>query len=89
MFSNALYTDLLACYDLICADIDYRAQSHSAHRVQQLFDVTCALACGTEPHVRHFIDARHQSAGLNINQPMLDQAAARCSESRFSVVLPG
>jgi len=32
MSSNALYTDLSGYYDLLCADIDYQAQSHSAQR---------------------------------------------------------
>jgi SAM-dependent methyltransferase len=42
------------------------------------------LACGTGPHVRHFIDAGFHSSGLDINQPMLDRAAIRCPEARFS-----
>lgn len=89
MSGNALYTDLSGYYDLMCADIDYRAQSHCVQRVQKLFgnggNRHLDLACGTGPHVRHFIDAGYQSAGLDINQPMLDQAAARCPEARFSL----
>lgn len=88
MSGNALYTDLSGYYDLMCANIDYRAQSHSVHRVQQLFGnggkQHLDLACGTGPHVRHFIDAGYQSAGLDINQPMLDRAALRCPEAQFS-----
>jgi SAM-dependent methyltransferase len=88
MPGNALYTDLSGYYDLMCADIDYTAQSHSAHRLQQLFGNGgkrhLDLACGTGPHVRHFIDAGYQSAGLDINQPMLDRAALRCPEARFA-----
>ena len=88
MPGNALYTDLSGYYDLMCADIAYGAQSHSVHRIQQLFGNAGTrhldLACGTGPHVRHFIDAGYQSAGLDINQPMLDRAALRCPEARFS-----
>ena len=87
MSGNALYTDLSGYYDLMCADIDYRAQSHCIHRLQQLFGNGgrrhLDLACGTGPHVRHFIDAGYQSAGLDINQPMLDRAALRCPEAQF------
>ncbi|WP_263147943.1 class I SAM-dependent methyltransferase [Pseudomonas sp. RIT-PI-AD] len=88
MPGNALYTDLSGYYDLMCADIDYRAQSHCVHRLQQLFGNAGTghldLACGTGPHVRHFIDAGYRSSGLDINQPMLDRAALRCPEARFS-----
>lgn len=88
MPGNALYTDLSGYYDLMCADIDYRAQSHSIHRLQTLFGNGgrrhLDLACGTGPHIRHFLDAGYQSAGLDINQPMLDKAAARCPEAAFS-----
>ncbi|TWI53186.1 methyltransferase family protein [Pseudomonas duriflava] len=89
MPGNALYTDLSGYYDLMCADIDYRAQSHCIHRLHQLFGNAGSrhvdLACGTGPHVRHFIDAGYQSSGLDINQPMLDRASARCPEARFSL----
>ena len=88
MPGNALYTDLSGYYDLMCADIDYAAQSHCVHRLHQLFGNAgkrhLDLACGTGPHVRHFIDAGYQSAGLDINQPMLDRAAQRCPEAHFS-----
>ncbi|BAN49167.1 class I SAM-dependent methyltransferase [Metapseudomonas resinovorans] len=88
MSSNALYTDLSSYYDLMCADIDYRAQSHSVHRLQQLFGNQgrrhLDLACGTGPHVRHFLDFGYRSAGLDINQPMLDIAQLRCPEAQFS-----
>ncbi|HEY1026221.1 MAG TPA: class I SAM-dependent methyltransferase [Pseudomonas sp.] len=87
MSGNALYTDLSGYYDLMCADIDYQAQSHCAQRVQQLFGNGgrrhLDLACGTGPHVRHFLDAGYASSGLDINQPMLDRAALRCPEARF------
>jgi SAM-dependent methyltransferase len=43
------------------------------------------LACGTGPHVRHFLDAGYTSRGLDINQPMLDKAAIRCPEAQFSL----
>ncbi|MCQ4314921.1 class I SAM-dependent methyltransferase [Stutzerimonas zhaodongensis] len=88
MPGNALYTDLSGYYDLMCADIDYRAQSHCIHRLQQLLgngaNRHLDLACGTGPHVRHFIDAGYQSSGLDINQPMLDRAAIRCPQACFS-----
>ena len=83
MSVNALYTDLSGYYDLMCADIDYQAQSHCIHRLQQLFGNGGArhldMACGTGPHIRHFIDAGYASSGLDIHQPMLDLAAARCA----------
>lgn len=89
MSANALYTDLSGYYDLMCADIDYHAQSQAIHRLQQLFGnggmTHLDLACGTGPHVRHFIDLGYQSSGLDINQPMLDIAALRCPEALFSV----
>jgi ubiquinone/menaquinone biosynthesis C-methylase UbiE len=89
MSGNALYTDLSGYYDLMCADIDYAAQSHCAQRLHQLFGEGgkqhVDLACGTGPHVRHFIDAGYQSSGLDINQPMLDRASIRCPEARFSL----
>jgi len=88
MPGKTLYTDLSGYYDLMCADIDYRAQSNCIQRLQRLFgnggNRHLDLACGTGPHVRHFIDAGYRSGGLDINQPMLDIAAARCPEARFS-----
>lgn len=87
MSANALYTDLSGYYDLMCADIDYQAQSGSIHRLHQIFGndgkTHLDLACGTGPHVRHFIDLGYQSNGLDINQPMLDIASARCPEAQF------
>lgn len=87
MSLNALYTDLSGYYDLMCADIDYQAQSHCVHRLQQMFgnggDRHLDLGCGTGPHVRHFLDRGYRSGGLDINQPMLEWAAARCPEARF------
>lgn len=89
MPGNSLYTDLSGYYDLMCADIAYQAQSRCVHRLQQLFGNAgkrhLDLACGTGPHVRHFIDAGYESSGLDINQPMLDRAAIRCPEARFSL----
>ncbi|WP_220815566.1 class I SAM-dependent DNA methyltransferase [Pseudomonas paralcaligenes] len=89
MSTNALYTDLSAYYDLMCADIDYQAQSHSVRRLHQLFGNQgrehLDLACGTGPHVRHFLDFGYRCAGLDINPPMLDLARQRCPEARFSV----
>ena len=89
MSVNALYTDLSDYYDLMCADIDYQTQSHCIHRLQQLLGNAgirhLDLACGTGPHVRHFIDSGYTSSGLDINQPMLDKAAIRCPQARFSL----
>ncbi|KKO45843.1 SAM-dependent methyltransferase [Arsukibacterium ikkense] len=85
--SNALYTDLSAYYDLMCCDINYLAQSNMAHRLQQLLgnggNNHLDLACGTGPHIRHFIDYGYQCAGLDLNQPMLDLARARCPQANF------
>lgn len=87
MPGNAIYTDLSGYYDLMCADIDYRAQSHCIHRLQQLFGNAgkrhLDLACGTGPHVRHLLDSGYQSSGLDINQPMLERAMLRCPEAQF------
>ncbi|WP_150304196.1 class I SAM-dependent DNA methyltransferase [Pseudomonas saliphila] len=86
---NAIYTDLSGYYDLMCADIDYRAQSQGIQRLHQLFGnagtTHLDLACGTGPHVRHLLDAGYQSSGLDINQPMLDLALKRCPEAHFSL----
>lgn len=87
MPSNALYTDLSGYYDLLCADIDYAAQSQAVHRLHQLFgnggNRHLDLACGTGPHVRWFSDFGYASAGLDINPPMLELARRRCPEARF------
>lgn len=89
MPANAIYTDLSGYYDLMCADIDYSAQSDCVHRLQQLLGNGgkrhLDLACGTGPHVRHLLDAGYLSSGLDINQPMLDRALARCPEASFSL----
>ncbi|ANS85267.1 class I SAM-dependent methyltransferase [Vibrio scophthalmi] len=85
--SNALYTDLSGYYDLMCADIDYQAQSRYVRRLHQLFGNEgkqhLDLACGTGPHIRHFLDFGYQSSGLDLNQPMLDLAKIRCPEAEF------
>ncbi|MGR5062802.1 class I SAM-dependent DNA methyltransferase [Photobacterium sp. DNB22_13_2] len=85
--SNALYTDLSGYYDLMCADIDYQAQSTYVRRLHQLFGNEgkrhLDLACGTGPHIRHLVDNGYQSQGLDLNQPMLDQAKLRCPEASF------
>ena len=89
MSSNALYTDLSGYYDLMCADIDYRQQSHGISRLHTIFGNSgrrhLDLACGTGPHVWHFVDLGYQSRGLDINAPMLDIARARCPQAEFSV----
>ncbi|MES2824879.1 MAG: class I SAM-dependent methyltransferase [Pseudomonadota bacterium] len=85
--SNVLYTDLSNYYDLMCADINYKEQSEYVRRVHQLFGnggkYYLDLACGTGPHVKHFIDFGYQASGLDINQPMLDIAQARCPEAQL------
>lgn len=87
--NNALYTDLSCYYDLMCADIDYQAQSAYVKRLHQMLGNGSKnyldLACGTGPHVRHFIDFGYLCAGLDINQPMLDIAQSRCPEAQFSL----
>ena len=85
-----LYTQILSgYYDLMCADIDYQAQSHFIKRLHQIFgngaNTHLDLACGTGPHVRHFINFGYTSSGLDINQPMLDRAAIRCPEAQFTL----
>lgn len=87
MSSTALYTDLSGYYDLMCADINYREQSDYVRRLHQLFGNQgkdyLDLACGTGPHLRHFIDFGYTAKGIDINQPMLDIAQARCPEAQF------
>jgi len=82
-----LYTNLSQYYDLMCCDIDYQQQSQAVMRLHNLFGNGEAthldLACGTGPHIRHFIDSGYQSRGLDINEPMLAIAKARCPEAEF------
>lgn len=88
MSENALYTDLSKYYDLMCLDINYQAQSDCVRRLHQIFGnqgtTHLDLACGTGPHIRHFLDWGFTSKGLDLNQPMLDQAQLRCPEASFS-----
>ncbi|WP_447928757.1 class I SAM-dependent DNA methyltransferase [Vreelandella sp. EE27] len=88
MSVNALYTDLSHYYDLMCEDIDYPEQSRGVQRLHHVLGNGgrrhLDLACGTGPHVRHFLDAGFASSGLDINPPMLALAAARCPEAQFS-----
>lgn len=94
MNSNALYTDLSGYYDLMCADINYEGQSAMVCRLHQLFGGEAYrrsgsrhldLACGSAPHIEHFIHFGYDSSGLDINQPMLDLAHARCPSASFAV----
>lgn len=89
MSTNALYTDLSAYYDLMCADIDYQTQSNCIRRLHQIFgndgNKHLDLGCGTGPHIRHFLDFGYCSNGLDLNQPMLDIAIKRCPEAQFSL----
>ncbi|ALZ75257.1 class I SAM-dependent methyltransferase [Rheinheimera sp. F8] len=88
MTATALYTDLSGYYDLMCADINYQAQSDTVHRIDQFFGNGgkrhLDLACGTGPHIRFLLDLGYQSAGLDLNQPMLELAQQRCPEADFS-----
>lgn len=87
MSTNALYTDLSGYYDLMCADIEYAEQSAYVHRLHGLLGNGgrnyLDLACGTGPHLRHFIDFGYTASGVDINQPMLDIAQQRCPEAQF------
>ena len=87
MSTTALYTDLSHYYDVLCAEIDYPAQSDAVRRLNQIFgnggQRHLDLACGTGAHVQHFLAAGFQSQGLDINQPMLDRAQQRCPTARF------
>ncbi|WP_331346558.1 class I SAM-dependent methyltransferase [Cellvibrio sp. UBA7661] len=86
--SSALYTDLSGYYDLMCADIDYHEQSNYVRRLHDLLGNKgkhyLDLACGTGPHIRHFIDFGYTASGVDINQPMLDLAHIRCPEAQFA-----
>ena len=85
--STALYTDLSAYYDLMCCDINYHAQSQAVQRLHQLFGNGgkrhLDLACGTGPHIAHFLAAGYHCTGLDLNQPMLDLARLRCAQAEF------
>jgi ubiquinone/menaquinone biosynthesis C-methylase UbiE len=85
--STALYTDLSHYYDLMCADIDYQSQSAWVYRLQQIFGNQGGhfldLACGTAPHLSHFLEKDFDCLGLDINQPMLDIAKQRCPQANF------
>ena len=87
MSFNALYTDLSGYYDLMCADIDYQTQSQGAIRLVQFFGngglKHLDLACGTGPHIEHFLAAGFDCTGLDLNQPMLDLAKQRCPQAQF------
>jgi ubiquinone/menaquinone biosynthesis C-methylase UbiE len=87
MSFNALYTDLSGYYDLMCADIDYQTQSQGAIRLAQFFGngglKHLDLACGTGPHIEHFLAAGFECTGLDLNQPMLDLAKQRCPQAQF------
>lgn len=87
--NNALYTDLSSYYDLMCSDIDYENQSDWLRRLHQLLGNAgkqhLDLACGTGPHIRHFINYGYKCQGLDINQPMLDMAQRHCPEATFTL----
>lgn len=89
MSDNALYTDLSGYYDLMCADINYHAQSNNAHRLHQIFGNGgrrhLDLACGTGPHIYYLSQENYQCSGLDINQPMLDIAKQRCPQAQFEL----
>lgn len=85
--TNALYTDLSGYYDLMCCDINYLAQSNCVQRLHQLFGNGgkrhLDLACGTGPHIQHFLAAGYQCSGLDLNLPMLELARQRCPDACF------
>jgi ubiquinone/menaquinone biosynthesis C-methylase UbiE len=85
--ATALYTDLSGYYDLMCKHINYLSQSNCVRRLHQFFGNDgrqyIDLACGTGPHIRHFVDFGYHSSGLDINQPMLEIAQQRCPEAQF------
>lgn len=85
--ANALYTDLSGYYDLMCCDINYQAQSSSAMRLHRLFgnggNTHLDLACGTGPHIQHFLAAGFTCTGLDLNLPMLEIAQQRCPDAQF------
>ncbi len=87
MSSTALYTDLSRYYDLMCADIPYPEQSAYVHRLNRLLgnhgNDYLDLACGTGLHIQHFLDLGYSATGIDIHQPMLDRAAARCPGAHF------
>ncbi|HTF95069.1 MAG TPA: class I SAM-dependent methyltransferase [Cellvibrio sp.] len=87
MPSSSIYTDLSCYYDLMCADINYSEQCEYVKRLHQLFGNKGTdyldLACGTGPHIRHFINYGYSASGVDINQPMLDIAQRRCPEGKF------
>lgn len=86
--STALYTDLSAYYDLMCADIDYQSQSDCVRRLHHIFGNQglqhIDLACGTGPHIQYFLQYAYQCRGLDLNQPMLDIAQQRCPQATFT-----
>jgi ubiquinone/menaquinone biosynthesis C-methylase UbiE len=89
MSSNALYTNLSGYYDLMCADINYLEQSQTVRRLHDIFGNGgrnhLDLACGTGPHIEHFIQFGYHSCGLDLNQAMLDIAERRCPTASFSL----
>lgn len=89
MSTAALYTDLSQYYDLMCQDIDYQMQSFGVSRLHQIFgnggNLHLDLACGTGPHIEHFLRQGYVCSGLDLNQPMLDLAQTRCPDAIFSL----
>jgi ubiquinone/menaquinone biosynthesis C-methylase UbiE len=73
----------------MCADINYRSQSDTVHRLHQIFGngglKHLDLACGTGPHIEYFIKEGYQCNGLDISQSMLDIAALHCPEAQFEL----
>jgi ubiquinone/menaquinone biosynthesis C-methylase UbiE len=88
MSNTVLYTDLSAYYDLMCGDINYQQQSAFVHRINTLLGNQgknyLDMACGTGPHVKHFLGFGYKAQGLDINQPMLDIAQKRCPSAHFT-----
>lgn len=89
MSKPALYTDLSNYYDLMCSNIDYAEQCAGVYRIHQVFGYGgyeyLDLACGTGPHIEHFVAYGYVATGLDINAPMLERAALRVPTATFSL----
>lgn len=88
MPKNLLYGDLSGFYDVMCAEINYAEQCEAALRVHKLFGNGglnyLDLACGTGPHIEHFLRYGYRATGLDLNPAMLSQAKARCPSAKYS-----
>lgn len=87
--SSSLYSDLSHYYDLMCAEIDYQAQSATALRLHQLLgngqNEYLDVACGTGPHIAYFLQHGYHCMGVDLNPAMLEQAQLRCPNAEFEL----